>query len=275
MHPYCSHQGHALIFIGEKSDDPQSPAYAPSIFDTQLDPVVSSTTVMQQQRRYEAVKRRQQRKDEMEAASTLQTRACSDERDLGVEHELVEGSASAIEPSVSFQKYISLEDDYRLRVSEVNSLKQDSQLGRGFPDGSMLNDDDKLNAFYTGLPNYKILMSVFTLVTKCIPENSSAKLTNFQCFLLTLMKLRLNLSNYDLGFRFCIHESTVSRYITKWLQLMDVRLSPLIQWPDREYLHKTMPWCFRPHYGLNVTSIIDCFELFIEKPSDLMSRAAT
>ncbi len=36
-----------------------------------------------------------------------------------------------------------------------------------------------------------------------------------------------------------------------------------------------MPWCFRPNYGLSVTSIIDCFELFIEKPGDLLCRAAT
>ena len=34
-----------------------------------------------------------------------------------------------------------------------------------------------------------------------------------------------------------------------------------------------MPFCFRVHYGLKVTAIIDCFELFIEKPSNLMARA--
>ena len=36
-----------------------------------------------------------------------------------------------------------------------------------------------------------------------------------------------------------------------------------------------MPFCFRPNYGLNVTSIIDCFELFIEKPSDLFAKLCT
>ena len=89
------------------------------------------------------------------------------------------------------------------------------------------------------------------------------------------MKLRLNLSNYDLGFRFCVHDTTVSRIIIKWVQLLDVWLSPLIHWPERDQLQKTMPWCFRSHYGLKVTSIIDCFELFIEKPCDLMSKAVT
>ena len=36
-----------------------------------------------------------------------------------------------------------------------------------------------------------------------------------------------------------------------------------------------MPFCFRVHYGLKITAIIDCFELFIEKPSNLMAKACT
>jgi hypothetical protein len=30
-----------------------------------------------------------------------------------------------------------------------------------------------------------------------------------------------------------------------------------------------MPFCFQIHYGLKVVSVIDCFEIFIEKPSNL------
>ena len=35
-----------------------------------------------------------------------------------------------------------------------------------------------------------------------------------------------------------------------------------------------MPWCFKVHYDLRVTSIIDCFELFIEKPTSFKERTA-
>ena len=147
--------------------------------------------------------------------------------------------------------------------------------GQGFPHYSLLEKNDNLTSFYTGLPSYSVLMSVLSFVDKATPEVVNAKLSDYQCFLLTLMKLRLNLSNYDQGFRFCIHETTVSRILTNWIQILDVRLSKLIYWPEKEDVKKTMPWCFRPNFGLSVTSIIDCYELFIEKPGDLLCCAAT
>ena len=45
-------------------------------------------------------------------------------------------------------------------------------------------------------------MAVFNMVAVAVQVGGAAKLTKFDCFTLTLMKLRLNASNYDLGFRF-------------------------------------------------------------------------
>ena len=118
-------------------------------------------------------------------------------------------------------------------------------------------------------------MTVFDIVSAAIPKHPASKLSNFQAFTLTLMKIRLNLSNFDLGFRFGISESTVGRLFCKWIEIMDIRLKFLITWPDKETLQATMPLCFRVNYGLKVTSIIDCFELFIEKPSNLLAKACT
>ena len=47
---------------------------------------------------------------------------------------------------------------------------------------------------------------------------------------------------------------------------LDVRLSPLIKWPDREHLWRTMPQCFQVSFGQKTTVIIDCFEIFICRP---------
>ena len=40
-------------------------------------------------------------------------------------------------------------------------------------------------------------------------------------------------------------------------------VSPTINEARSRKLAQDMPFCFRPNYGLKVTSIIDCFELFI------------
>ena len=52
------------------------------------------------------------------------------------------------------------------------------------------------------------------------------------------------------------------------------RLKPLIKWPSREQLRKTMPAVFLPHFRKCVF-IKDCFEVFCEQPSDLLARAQT
>ena len=56
---------------------------------------------------------------------------------------------------------------------------------------------------------------------------------------------------------------------------MDICLSPLIVWPSREALHRSMPRCFVDSFGLRTTVIIDCFEIFIDKPTNLNARAQT
>ena len=85
----------------------------------------------------------------------------------------------------------------------------------------------------------------------------------------------LNLNTYDLACRFGVSEATVSRVFSRWIEAMDTRLSFLIKWPDRESLQRTMPFCFCCNYGLKVTSIIDCFEIFIERPSNLLAKNCT
>ena len=59
------------------------------------------------------------------------------------------------------------------------------------------------------------------------------------------------------------------------LKQMDLRLQDLIIWPDRDALQKTMPMCFQASFGKKVAVIIDCFEIFIDRPSNLSARAST
>ena len=63
-------------------------------------------------------------------------------------------------------------------------------------------------------------------------------------------------------------------YFDAWIDVMYTRLSSLISWPERSELMKTMPLEFRKHFR-KCEVIIDCFEIFIERPTSLTACAQT
>ncbi len=134
-------------------------------------------------------------------------------------------------------------------------------------------DDGKVR-FYSGLPSYDVLKATYDFVSPRVTRNPLST-TKFQEFILVLIKLRLNVPHQDLAYRFSISLTTVSRILSYWLLVMDVCLTPLILWPERADLWKTMPQTFKYSFGNKVTVIIDCFEVFIDKPSNLLARAQT
>ena len=142
-----------------------------------------------------------------------------------------------------------------------------------FDEDYFRNDDEKCR-FYTGLPSFEVLKKTFDFVSPFVTRRATT-LNKFQEFILVLIKLRINVPYQDLAYRFEISISTVSRIMLEWLTMMDIRLSPLISWPDREDLWKTMPQCFKYSFGTKTTVVIDCFEVFIHRPSNLHARAQT
>jgi len=134
---------------------------------------------------------------------------------------------------------------------------------------------DEYTLLHTGLPNFKLLKAIFDHVAKGLPADGASKLSHFQEFMCVMLKLRMNLPNEFMSFLFHVSPATMSRIILKWLKRMDMRLSDLIRWPERGALRKTMPECFKEAFGSKVAVIIDCFEIFIERPSNLLARAAT
>ena len=122
--------------------------------------------------------------------------------------------------------------------------------------------------------SWKILSVVYSFVQSHIAATGHTSLSPFQQLLLTLMCLRLSLSVQDLGYRFGIHKSTVCRIFSSILEILFARLKYLIIWPSRDALRKTLPVDFRKHCPKCVV-IIDCFEVFIDQPTDLLARAQT
>ena len=85
-----------------------------------------------------------------------------------------------------------------------------------------------------------------------------SSLTPFQQLLVTLMRLQLNSSRQFLAYCFWVHSSTISQTFMHVINIMYVKLKPLILWPERELLHETIPMDFRK-YCSNCIVIIDCF----------------
>ena len=107
------------------------------------------------------------------------------------------------------------------------------EQGRVYDEDYFSGDDDKVK-FYTGLPTFQILKKTFDFIAPHSTRRSpQTALNKFQEFIMVLIKLRLNVSHQDLAYRFSVSRFLVSRIFNSWIVLMDIRLSPLIVWPDR------------------------------------------
>ena len=115
---------------------------------------------------------------------------------------------------------------------------------------------------------------MFNFVSSGVEAGSRTSLSLFQLFVIVLIKLRLNIGDQNLAYRFNVSQSTVARQMQKWIDILYVRLGPLVKWPDSDELIRTMPMSFRRKYGKCVI-IIDCFEVFIERLTNLKARAQT
>lgn len=124
------------------------------------------------------------------------------------------------------------------------------------------NNDEKTR-FFTGLSSYTIMESLFKSLEEYLPTCS--KLTKFQIFYITLVRLRLDLSFRFLSYQFNVSHQLVSKYFYKTLFILYSRLKTLVYWPDRETLIKTMPSIFQEKFGEKITVIIDCFEIYFQK----------
>jgi len=129
--------------------------------------------------------------------------------------------------------------------------------------------------YYKGLPNFLMLMALFNYLSPYISSGPRIVTTKFQELLMVLMRLRLSLPVQVIADMFLVSQSTASRIFLKVIDVMYTRLNPLIIWPDRKNLQETMPREFQQYFRKKVTVIIDCFELFIETPSNLKARTQT
>jgi len=176
----------------------------------------------------------------------------------------------------------------RLRDKLFNKEKNATYTWRN------IKSDAKMN-FYTGINTIVIFNTLFLLIQPYLPAvkywkgpqyarqniknrqfKSQRKLTQRDEFLLTLMRLRLGLLNEDLADRFGISQGKCSYIFTTWIKLLSQLFgNSLVAWLPRESIRDNLPKLFRKTGNSKCRVIIDCAEVFMDRPKSLDCQAAT
>ncbi|CAH3116363.1 unnamed protein product [Porites lobata] len=176
-----------------------------------------------------------------------------------------------------------------------NRLNDKAKLKRDLFMEDVLENDDSVK-FYTGIPT----LGCFNLISELIkPEAEKLKywdknknkqmkyqttsnskpgpkrsLTLTEELVLTLVRLRLGLMGRQLADTFSVSQSQLSRVFTTWVCfLASIFQEVLVLWPSKDEIKRNLPRSFNKYP--NTLIIIDCTEMFIEKPTSPYAQRAT
>ena len=267
--------------------NPRSPDYVPSVFTTApLSPEMKEPGALEvldkQEARVEAanallflqgqgrsvvgergqeehpVEKEQEAIVEESASSSLSTDEDDDEDDESMSDCKKGRFAQTSDAPVNF-------DDILKALKKENQALRESVEKMSLSESSLRNDAEKVK-FYTGLPNYFVLETVMWLLAPHMDSMKNVKLSKFQQLLLTLMRLRLDLRNQDLAYRFGVKVGTVTRTVHQMVSIMSANLVPTaVFWPSRAELRKNLPAALRASHP-DCAVIIDCFTVPFEEP---------
>ncbi|XP_045175650.2 uncharacterized protein LOC123536499 [Mercenaria mercenaria] len=173
---------------------------------------------------------------------------------------MVETSTQTLDP-------IKLDHIYSCLYVEKTKTASTQCSAPEFSVDSITNDND--SKFYTGLSLtvFMTLVSTLTKFGKDLPYRISIP----NQILLVLIRLRLALTFSDIGRRFGISHQLTSNIFNKWIDIMSEQLSSLVVWLPRETIRRTLPASFKNSYP-KTTCIIDCSEIYIQRPFTLKAR---
>lgn len=216
--------------------------------------------------------RRIDRSRKADAAQTLLSFSQLVEADGDEENITPQEDGTASQTDMTSKTIDSMQNEINYLQDQNEDLKQ--QLRRDSPYSmESLRDNDEKVKYFTGLPGFSVLFTLFNYLEEYLTARNS--MTKFESLVLVLVKLRLNLSNQFLAYEFNLTAATISRIFSSVVEVMFIRMKPFVFWPDRETLRMTTPMQFRKHFGTRCAAIIDCFEVFIERPSNIRARAET
>ncbi|CAH3117632.1 unnamed protein product [Porites lobata] len=205
----------------------------------------------------------------------------------------------------------SLEDqiiELRQQIAALESRNSKLECELRFGLEKFKSSDDDMQ-YYTGMENYAQFKALYDFldggVNACSrlnywgSNNSNLQLDSLEKrgkkrtllpideLFLTMARLRVNIPEKVLSDWYKISVSEVSRIFITWVNFMFTRFMQLPIWASKKTVEKTMPDCFkfdypftrtRSYYNslkITVRVILDCTEIFIEKPSCFRAQSAT
>ena len=171
------------------------------------------------------------------------------------------------------KELIAYKDELIERNEEIYKLREENNLLKTskFSYQYLKRSDDKM-AFFTGLNCSRFIWLVNKV--KSSIKILHKKLSLEDHVLLVLMKLKLGLLNKDLAVRFDISTSRISKIFRSSVPLIAAHMTNLIVWPGHGRIKNYLPRTFKKNFK-DCVCIIDCGEIFIERPKNLTARAQT
>ena len=83
------------------------------------------------------------------------------------------------------------------------------------------------------------------------------------------MRLRHGTAVVDLADRFQVSKTTASNVFFTNSQCFIYKVETVNLLANKRRISISMPTCFCARFGTKITTVIDCFELFIDRPSNL------
>ena len=135
---------------------------------------------------------------------------------------------------------------------------------------NIMRENDDATRYLTGLSwnIYRIVADLLVPFIKIPRKNLPPESQLF----MVLVRLRLNMPFCYISHQTGFSLGSLNKTFQSIIDLMYQKLKFLIRWPDVVCGHKTLPPVFKENFP-RLTSIIDCFEVFIERPSRLKARA--
>ena len=161
--------------------------------------------------------------------------------------------------------------DDLMKLKEENLILLENVQRKSLSYQSITGNDKKIK-FYTGLPNCETFIVLYE-TTAPHANRKNTKLDQKDELLMTLIKLRRNLAMEDLAYRFDTSISQVTKIFHRWLGALHVSTGGLVMWPETDAME--LPECFQNEQFRKVRCVIDCTEIFIDRPSALKARAQT